>query len=100
MLVERGFYEWLKNGKHRRHSRVRVSAKYIVDLAFMWLIQLSKGQWRWVRRGAQGERSARPNDRRFSDNTDFNLAGQFRALVKHEDWKQLGSGGSWLFYRF
>ena len=96
MLLERAFYTWLKNGKHRRHSRVRVSAKHIVDLAFMWLIQLSKSHWRWVRRGARGERSSRPNNDRFSDNSDFNLGGQFRPLTDVDDWKKYGAGGSWL----
>ena len=89
-----GFFAWLKNGKHRRRSRVRVSAQYIVDFAVMWLVELSKGQWRWVRRGAQGERSTRPKDQRFADNADFNLGGQFRPLT--DDWVKDGYGGKWL----
>ena len=94
LLVERGFFVWLQNGKHKRRSRVRVSAQYIVDFMVMRLIQLPEGQWRWVRRGAQGERSKRPSDDRFSDNSDFNLGGQFRPLS--EDWDNDGYGGAWL----
>ena len=54
VLVERGYYDWLKNGKNKRHSRARVSAEHFVDYAVMQLIELTKGQRRWIRRGAQG----------------------------------------------
>ena len=46
-----------------------------------------------VKRGKQGERSVRPSDEKFMDNSNF-LMGKFRPIT--EDYYSNVGGGCWL----
>jgi len=104
VAIEHKYFQWLKDersGKNNEkkagpNSRIMVGPEWFIDFPSMKQVNIFHvDQQRPVKRGDKNERSIRPSDEKFMDNTNF-LVGKFKATT--EDSSE--GSGFWLGIQF